>query len=249
MKNEKFKNINVRLDIGVGFYRCGLSVRVYEATRTACVVDTQNRSGAAIFSLKANPAWAKLVDTAANDETVVVDGFTYETDLMKVKGMKLKNGDVVEKFAKGIIYPKAYDYNCRHVFRESYFGKECEIPEEHAYIVKTRQVNEYQVYQKGYTFTVYHDDINAWRDGRLRIEVRNIYKEDIDKYDNKHHVDVYNEKLHKMYNKVRLLESNGSENYLVRLESAILIAWYNQEQDVLEVVKREFANSWHTDFD
>jgi hypothetical protein len=236
------------LDVGVGFYRCGLSVRVYEATRTACIVDTQSRSGAAIISLKSNPAWAKVLDTAADGETVDVDGFIYEVDLMRVNGLKLKNGDLTEKFSKGIIYPKAYDYNCRHVFREPYFGKETELAVEHPYIIKTGQINEYQIYQRGYTFTVGHDNIDAWADGRLRIEVRSVYKEDVDKYDYRHEVTVYNQSRKEQYDKVRLLE-DGDENYLIRLELAITHAWYNGERDVLETVKREFANSWYTDFD
>ena len=246
--NANFKSVNIRLDVGIGFYHCGLSVRVYEATRTACVVDMQARSGAAIFSLKNNPAWAKLLDTAADGETVVVDGFTYDVDLMRVKGLKLKNGDLTEKFSKGIIYPKAYDYNCKHVFRELYFGKETELAAEHPYIIKTGQINEYQIYQRGYTYSVKHDAIDAWQDGRLRIEVVGIYKEDTDKYDLRSQTTVYNEKLKQQYDKVRS-EENADDNYLLRLEDAIHHAWYNGERNVLETVRREFANSWYTDFD
>lgn len=251
MKNENksnFKSVNIRLDVGVGFYRCGLSVRVYEATRTACVVDMQARSGAAIFSLKNNPAWAKLLDTIADGETVDVDGFVYEVDLMHVNGLKLKNGDLTEKFSKGILYPKAYDYNCKVVFRESYFGKECDLPVEHPCLVKTVQINEYQLYQRGFTYTVKHDNIDAWQDGRLRIEVVNVYKEDTDKYSLQSQTTVYNEKLKQQYDKVRLSEENADENYLLKLEDAIHHAWYNGERNVLEVVKSEFANAWYTDF-
>lgn len=253
MKNENnskvnFKSVNIRLDVGIGFYRCGLSVRVYEATRTACIVDTQSRSGAAIISLKNNPTWAKVLDTAADGETVDVDGFVYEVDLMRVNGLKLKNGDLTERFTKGILYPKAYDYNCKVVFREPYFGKDCDLPVEHPYLVKTGQINEYQVYQRGYTYAVKHDNIDAWQDGRLRIEVVNIYKEDTDKYDLRSQITTYNEKLKTQYDKVRLLEENADDNYLLRLEDAIHHAWFNCERDVLEVVKREFTNSWYTDF-
>lgn len=246
--NANFKSVNIRLDVGVGFYRCGLSVRVYESTRTACIVDTQSRSGAAIISLKSNPAWAKVLDTAADGETVDVDGFIYATDLMRVNGLKLKKGDLVEKFSKGILYPKAYDYNCKVVFREPYFGEDCDLPAEHPYLVKTCQINEYQVYQRGFTYTIKHDNVDAWQDGRLRIEVVNVYKEDTDKYDLRSEITTYNEKLKTQYDKVRLLEENADDNYLLRLEDAIHHAWYNGERDVLEVVKREFANSWYTDF-
>lgn len=258
MKNENvsskpnFKSVNIQLDVGVGFYRCELSARLYESTGTACIVDRNAKSGCAVIKLDCNPAWADLLRNADDNSTIVIDGLVYDDDFAEVEGLRVKVNGETTSYANGIIMPRAYDYNCRYEFRESYFGPKVNKPElvyiPHSKIIKTLQINEYQVYQRGFTYAVKHDNIDAWQDGRLRIEVVNIYKEDTDKYDLRSQTTVYNEKLKTQYDKVRLLEENADDNYLLRLEDAIHHAWYNGERDVLEVVKREFANSWYTDF-
>lgn len=241
-----FKFVNIRLDVGVGFYRCGLSALVYESTRTACIVDTQARSGAAIISLKNNPGWAKLLDTADNNETIVIDGSTYEVDLMHVNGLRLKNGKVT-KFPKGIICPKAHDYIYKIVFREPYFGKDRDLPIEQPYIVKTGQINEYQVYQRGFTYTIRHDDVHAWADGRLRYEVLGVYREDVKSLTYKTKYTTFNENMKKQYDRVKMLEEDDKDNYLNRLQHAVYTAWQDN-LDIRETVKEEFADSLYADY-
>lgn len=246
-ENNNFKSINIRLDVGVGFYRCGLNVRVYESTRTACIVDTQARSGAAIISLKNNPSWAKLFDISADGETIVIDGSTYDVDLMHVNGLRLKNGEKVTEFSKGIICPKAYDYIYKIVFREHYFGNDCDLPVEQPYIVKTGQINEYQVYQRGFTYTVRYDNAHAWADGRLRYEVLGVYREDVERLTYKTRYTTFNKNMKKQYDRVKMLEENDKDNYLDRLLNAIYTAWQD-DLDIRETVKEEFSESLYVDY-
>ena len=242
---DNFKSVNIRLDVGIGFYRCGLSVRVYDSTRTACIVDMQDHNCAAIISLKDNLAWAKLLDTAADDETVVIDGFVYETDLMHVNNIKIKNNGKVKRFSKGIIYPKAYDYNCKITFRVSYLGKEIKISDPYPVVIKTEQINEYQVYQKGFTYTVKHDDVHAWADGRLRYEVLGIYREEVDVNYNTRYT-VFDKNMKKQYDRVKMLEED-TYNYLNRLQYAVYTAW-RDDLNVRETVKEEFSDSFYADY-
>ena len=254
MKNEtsnkaNFKAIMININLGVGFYNCHLSVRVYNDTRAACMVDTATNShtGAAIISLKDNPEWAKVLDDAVDCEVVDIDGFDFDEKLMKVNNLKIKNNGNVMRFAQGIIYPKAYDYNCKVTFREPYFGKDKPLPDPYPIIIKTEQINEYQVYQRGFTYTIKHDDAHAWADGRLRYEVPGVYREEVENLTYRTRYTVFNEDNKKQYDKVKLLEEDDRDNYLNRLQYAVYTAW-RDDLDIRETVREEFSESLYADY-
>lgn len=244
---EKFKRVNITLNLGVGFYKCGLSVRLYEGDGTACIVDHNAITGCAIIELDHNPSWADLLRNADDNETIIIDGSVYDQTYAEVKDLTVRkhlSPDGTKLYGKGIIMPKAYDYKYNHTFRRGYFGAAVDKPRgvyiSPSKIIRTSQVNEYQVYQNGYTFTICHNNFNASQDGRLRINVRGIMV--IDYTHNGSSEMIYDHSVYAEFcNAKDPAKIPNQVNYITRLINSLIYGWHNRE-DPNKVVKDEFSS-------
>lgn len=245
-KMEKCKEVNIKLNLGVGFYTCELSVRIYESTGTAGIIDRNAKTGCAVIKLDRNPAWSALLCNADDNESITIDGSVYDQTYAEVEDLTVRvnlSSNETKFYSKGIIMPRAYDYNWKLTFREGYFGASVAKPQ-CVYcppkIIRTLQVNEYQVYQNGHTYTVRHDNFKAWEDGRLRIEVVGVMSIDLT-IDNSDSERIYNDLAYAEFCKVKdPTKIPDEENYIIRLIYALIDGWQNHE-DAEKAVNDEFS--------
>ena len=249
MKKDNFKSVNIDVKFGVGYFNCGLSARVYEDTDTVCLVDRNSKLGeCAIIRLGRNPEWAKLLLAADNGSSITVHGTDYDETLRKVKDLKVKRGDKSKYYDKGIIMPRAWDYDCHVEFRGHYFGEDICNPRvmyiSHSAIVKLCQENGYQVYQNGYTFAIIYDNCTGWKDGRLHISIPGVLRSDRRHGEMPEEV-IMDEANYRDFCTVKdSIQTPEGENYIHRLLSAISRGWRDYI-DQEEVIKGEFhADLW-----
>lgn len=246
-KMEKYKRVNIELNLGLGFYKCGLEVHIYESTKTAEILDRNAKTGTGVIKLDRNPAWSALLCNADDNESIVMDGSAYDQTYAEVVDLTVRvnlSSNETKFYSKGIIMPRAYDYNWKITFREGYFGVAVDkarcvyiCPPK---IIRTLQLNEYQVYQNGHTYSIRHDNFNAWEDGRLRIEVSGVMSIDLT-IDNGGSERIYNDLAYAEFCKVKdPTKMPDQENYIIRLIYALIDGWQNHE-DAAKAVNDEFS--------
>jgi hypothetical protein len=175
---DKYKEIIINLNLGVGTYTCAVSARIFDNGNVSVIDPNHRDAGVASFTTKKNPEWATLV---TRDTNIVISGPEYEHRFMRIKDMKLKDDYHKEFCREGILYPMAWDCVNRVCFRTPYFGDakylqlDDLIPSR---LIKTENTNEFQVYQAGYTFTISYEVITDDVDrptGRFVVAVKDVF--------------------------------------------------------------------------
>lgn len=172
-------NFCIKLDLGVGFFRCGLAVSVDGDTVTVRDMESSSKDRAT-FPLHCNSAWAELVNFAEEGKVVIVPVDEYDGKLSAVKGLTVTraNGYIVKPGTiddVGSIFPRAEEYNTKEDFRFHHFGGWCNPAAVFIEkIVKLDQKGEYQVFADGKTFVLEYSESKDWQDGRQRIGLKNI---------------------------------------------------------------------------
>lgn len=175
---DKYKEIVINLNLGVGSYTCSISARIFDNGNVSVIDPNHRDAGVASFTTKKNPEWATLI---TGDTNIVVSGPEYERRFMHIKDMKLKDNYHQESCREGILYPMAWDHVNRLCFRTPYFGDAKYLHLDDlitSRLVKTERTNEFQVYQAGYTFTISYSVITDELDnptGRFIVRVKNVF--------------------------------------------------------------------------